>query len=111
MYKKYIPKELEEVIKNPLLNFISGDKVPELMDDPNDPNNYWVGMPEFDMGENQVYRLLQIEFETEADYKEFQAHINQQLTEKTNSIWIPKAEFPDYLHHRYIDENDFMGNN
>ena len=60
----------------------------------------WVGMPEFVQEKKQPYKLLNVRFETEEDYNEFAKLIDQNLTEKTKSIWFPyKAHRRT---HRYV---------
>jgi hypothetical protein len=49
----------------------------------------WVGMPEFVQEKKEPFKELIVRFETEQDYKEFQALIGQKLTFKTKSIWHP----------------------
>ena len=54
-----------------------------------DPVEEWVGMPEFKQGKVRPYKTLTVRFDNKEDYEEFARLINQNLTEKTKSIWHP----------------------
>ena len=55
----------------------------------NDPNEVWQGMPEFNSTALDHKQLI-INFETIDDYYKFAELVNQKLTDKTRSIWIPE---------------------
>lgn len=55
----------------------------------NDPNEVWQGMPEFNSTALEHKQLI-INFETIDDYYKFAELVNQNLTDKTRSIWIPE---------------------
>ena len=49
----------------------------------------WSGMPEFVQEKKEPYKKLIVRFETKDDYENFARLINQNLTPKTKSIWVP----------------------
>jgi hypothetical protein len=51
----------------------------------------WEGMPEFN-NPAKAYKSIQVHFENEEDYKSFCILIEQELTDKTNSIWYPEKK-------------------
>jgi hypothetical protein len=53
---------------------------------------HWVGMPEFQQEDNPPYKRIIVSFRTKEDYDEFSGLIDQNLTEKTKSIWHPKLD-------------------
>ena len=57
-----------------------------------DPNKEWEGMPEFEQEDKSAYRAIHVNFATEKDVQDFADLIGQGITEKTRSIWHPKAE-------------------
>ena len=64
----------------------------------------WKGMPEFVNNDNLPYKSIKISFRNEEDYQEFAKLIEQNLTEKTKSIWYPKLEIDDNMLKRWIEE-------
>lgn len=52
------------------------------------PDELWIGMPEFKQDKVEPYKKLIVRFETKEDYEEFAKLIDQKLTEKTKSIWF-----------------------
>lgn len=64
----------------------------------------WVGMPEFVNEENSSYKKLFVHFRTKEDYDEFAKLINQNLSEKTKSIWYPKLDRDENTLKRWIEE-------
>jgi len=65
---------------------------------------YWKGMPTFDQNDNPPYKQIYLNFRNEEDYKEFAKLVNQNLSDKTKSIWYPKLEIEDNSLHRWIVE-------
>lgn len=53
---------------------------------------HWIGMPEFQQEDNPPYKRIIVSFRTKEDYDEFSGLIDQNLTEKTKSIWHPKLD-------------------
>jgi len=85
-----------ELPQPPTLNRFFGDDE-ESDDDGVDTNNaewtkHWKGMPEFDQHDNPPYKKLIISFRNKEDYEEFAKIIDQNLTEKTKSIWHPALD-------------------
>ena len=52
----------------------------------------WKGMPEFEQEENPTYKTIYVHFRTESDYKEFAKLVDQNLSNKTKSIWHPALD-------------------
>ena len=77
------------------------------IEDVNEPDwkQHWKGMPEFIQEKDVPYKTIQISFRNEEDYQEFAKMVNQNLTEKTKSIWYPKL-ISDIGLYKWIDEND-----
>lgn len=65
----------------------------------------WAGMPEFIQKKKEPYKKLIIRFETEKDYLEFAALIQQKLTHKTKSIWHPFKSHWGAEKKVYVDES------
>lgn len=55
----------------------------------NDPNQLWVGMPEFTQEKVEPYAKIIVRFDSEEDLQDFAKLIGQKLTSKTKSIWHP----------------------
>ena len=58
--------------------------------DANDPNAEWQGMPEFEQEDLLAVKSVKVNFLLLEDVKSFAELINQNITEKTKSIWYPK---------------------
>lgn len=65
---------------------------------------HWKGMPEFEQNENPSYKTLYVHFRNEEDYKEFAKLIEQNISEKTKSIWYPKLDKVKNSLMRWIEE-------
>lgn len=65
---------------------------------------YWKGMPTYDQNDNPPYRQIYLNFRNEEDYKAFAKLVDQNLSDKTKSIWYPKLEIEDNSLHRWIVE-------
>jgi len=61
-----------------------------LNSDGNDPNAEWQGMPEFEQEDLLAVKSVKVNFLLLEDVKSFAELINQNITEKTRSIWYPK---------------------
>ena len=53
---------------------------------------HWKGMPEFQQEDNPTYKTIYVHFRTEADYKDFAKLVNQNISNKTKSIWHPALD-------------------
>lgn len=67
---------------------------------------HWTGMPEFKQEDNPPYMKIYISFRNEADYKEFAKLVDQNLTEKTKSIWYPKLDRDENSLKRWVETDD-----
>lgn len=63
---------------------------------------HWVGMPEFTQNDKVKFRAITMHFRSESDYKEFSQKINQEITERTKSIWHPEQHITKNLLLRWI---------
>ena len=52
----------------------------------------WKGMPEFEQEDNPTYKTIYVHFRTESDYKDFAKLVNQNISNKTKSIWHPALD-------------------
>ncbi len=64
----------------------------------------WKGMPEFEQEENPTYKTIYVHFRTESDYKEFAKLVDQNLSNKTKSIWHPALDRTQNSLLRWIEE-------
>lgn len=87
-YENCIDMEHVESFPATLSEFMGISKEEDLKD----WKKHWVGMPEFVNEENKekVYKSIKISFRTKDDYEEFAKLVEQNLSEKTKSIWYPK---------------------
>jgi hypothetical protein len=80
------------------------------IDDPNVDNEdvewkkHWKGMPEFEQEENKTYKTIYVHFRNKEDYEEFAKLIDQNLSEKTKSIWHPALDREANSLLRWIEE-------
>ena len=63
-----------------------------LFDMPEWWEEHWVGMPEFNQKDLTPWKSIYIHFETRKDMEEFAKLVGQEITERTQSIWFPKAK-------------------
>ena len=52
----------------------------------------WEGMPEFKQDDKMPHRQIIISFDSEDDVENFSKLLNQNITDKTKSLWYPKKE-------------------
>ena len=65
----------------------------------------WVGMPEFVQEKKEAYKTLVVRFDSEGDYLDFQRRLEQELTEKTKSIWHPfKSHYRDGVQPAWVTD-------
>lgn len=83
---------------------LSDEEREQFIDDDHDWEEHWKGMPEFVQEDNPPYKKIIINFRNEDDYKSFAKLIEQNLTEKTKSIWYPKLDVDDNILKRWIEE-------
>lgn len=72
-----------------------------------DANAEWNqgGMPEFEQPDKTAHRQLIVSFKTEEDAQAFGVLIGQPLTDKTRSVWHPKAEIDHLMDKRYAADD------
>lgn len=58
----------------------------------NDPQKYWVKMPEFDQPAKKPHAAINIRFATAEDLEKFIQITGLKLTAKTKSAWFPEFE-------------------
>lgn len=66
-----------------------------------DPNAEWAGMPEFDQQDKTAARQIVMNFKSDEDARAFGELIGQSVTDKTRSLWYPKAEIERLMDKRY----------
>jgi hypothetical protein len=71
--------------------------------EPNDPNELWEGMPEFER-EQLAYQSVHIHFKTLEDLQVFSKLIDQEIGDKTKSLWFPPTERRDLKSMAYITD-------
>jgi hypothetical protein len=66
----------------------------ENQDDKNelDADLEWTDMPEFNQEDKTPIRQLIVSFKNEDDIKSFAKLLNQQITDKTKSLWFPEVK-------------------
>ena len=60
-------------------------------------------MPEYENEDLQPYRTFNLHFRNEADIKKFSEMMQQQITDKTKSIWYPKLEKEIFVYKEYVN--------
>ena len=71
-----------------------------------DPYTQWyaAGMPGFVTVNLEPWKQVTIKFKTMEDRKTFAEHINQSLTDKTNTIWYPEKFREKNIMNRVIED-------
>ena len=64
----------------------------------------WQGMPEYKQEDNPTYKTIYVHFRNKEDYEEFAKLIDQNLSDKTKSIWHPKLDRTENALLRWIVE-------
>ena len=70
-----------------------------------DPEAEWTGMPEFEQEDLTATRTISVHFATQEDVCAFARLVGQTITDKTKSLWYPKAEIRRFADKRYISES------
>lgn len=70
----------------------------------NDPEKLWDGMPEFSQDDKTGYRKIIVTFKNAEDVRKFSELVEQNITDKTKSIWYPRAEIEKYIDKTYVSE-------
>ena len=61
-----------------------------------DPNEHWVGMPEFEHEDLTSYRRLIVHFKDQDAVDSFAEMVGQTITDKTKFLWYPEIEIIKY---------------
>lgn len=94
-----LPKPLSFCRKTFLLVLNEGDFLSK-----ENPEDEWVGMPEFVQEKKRPFKVLKVQFETEEDLQAFAKLIDQKLTEKTKTIWFPFKSHWGKTIDRWVDK-------
>jgi hypothetical protein len=74
------------------------------LDERDNPAEHWRGMPQFEHEDKTAWKQVIVNFRCKADLEEFSRLLNQTMTEKTRSVWHPKAEIERYADKAYTDQ-------
>jgi hypothetical protein len=85
-------------------NLTEEEKEQLCLDDGHNWKEHWTGMPEFTQKDKKTHKTIFVHFRNKEDYKAFAKLIEQNLTDKTKSIWYPKLEIDDNMLKRWIEE-------
>jgi hypothetical protein len=101
-YDNFIGKKAEAPKKSSLAESLNIEEVNE--DD--EKMKIWndLGMPEFDNPKNGAYKKLIINFRSKEAYEEFSRLIEQNLYDRTKSIWYPAVDRPSNRMLRWIED-------
>jgi len=100
--KKVEDKKPVSLLDHMELNETEKEKYTE--QDEKESKKLWKGMPEFEQEDNSTYKTIYVHFRTESDYKEFAKLVNQNLSNKTKSIWHPALDRTQNSLLRWIEE-------
>lgn len=106
-YDNYIGKtEKKDSALNEFFADPDAPKVDE--EDVREWEKHWKGMPEYKNENNPPFKLINVRFRNEEDYKKFAELIGQNLTDKTKSIWYPELDkhANSLLRWIEVDENE-----
>ena len=65
----------------------------------------WQDMPEFHQLKQEPYANINIRFRNKEDLEEFAKLVDQNLNNKTKSMWYPKLEAKKLFKTRWVDES------
>ena len=85
---------------------IENDDELEIENDTEEWKKHWIGMPEFNQEKKPPFKKIYVNFRNQEDYEEFSKLINQNLSEKTKSIWHPKLERDENTLKRWIESDE-----
>jgi hypothetical protein len=88
-------------------NMFSAFELNNILNEENqiDYKKEWEGMPEFEQDDAGAAKSIKVHFRTLADYELFSELIEQNLTEKTISIWYPEKKPENLKQYRCVDES------
>ena len=75
-----------------------------IVGDPDDPNELWEGMPEFEQ-EDAIHRTIKVHFANDVDVEDFARLVGQNITDKTRFIWHPEQKLMDLKSMAVVDES------
>ncbi len=70
-----------------------------------EPEDEWVGMPEFNQEEIEHFKLI-VHFPNDDAVNKFSELVEQKITEKTKFIWFPKQEDVRQRDYEYVTDMD-----
>lgn len=65
----------------------------------------WQDMPECISEDLTPWKTIKVHFKNEKDMKDFSKFLKQTITEKTRSIWYPKAKIDRLMDKLWVDED------
>lgn len=65
----------------------------------------WIDMPEYVQEKQKPHAQIIVRFRNEEDLKKFAGLVEQNLTNKTKSIWYPELIRGIHTEKRYVDES------
>lgn len=71
-----------------------------------DVDNEWRGMPEFNQPDNGAFRQIIVSFDNQDGVDAFAKLIDQTLTSKTKSVWYPSRERNNVVDLFFYDVRD-----
>jgi len=79
------------------------------VEEENERERLWRGMPEFENNENKTYKTIYLHFRNEEDFKEFVAKYksvdnDQVISNKTKSMWYPHLDKDENSLRRWFEE-------
>lgn len=69
-----------------------------------DPSGEWAGMPDYSHEDKTPVRSILVHFAAHEHVVEFASRIGQTLTEKTKSVWFPRADIERMTDKRYVSD-------
>ena len=106
VYDNYIGKKDDTNMPFDLTDVFELDVKDATSDDANNWKKHWKGMPEFIQEDNAPYMKIYLNFRNKEDYENFAKLIQQNLSEKTKSIWYPKLDREENSLLRWVEEDD-----
>ena len=64
----------------------------------------WVDMPEYVSEKKKPYTKINVRFRNNEDLKKFAKLIEQNLTDRTQTVWFPKLKFQEVANKVWDDE-------
>jgi hypothetical protein len=76
------------------------------IDDDDEYETEWRGMPEFNQPDNGAFRQIIVSFDDQDGVDSFAKAIGQSLTNKTKSVWYPPRERNNVADLFWVDEGN-----